>query len=318
VDVSSGASRFTFGSTNLLDGIDFVVVATGVFGIGDVLASLENEMQRPRAIASVKNKFLTKEDWGRIRWPILRGTGLGIVLGVLPGAGALLASFSSYVLEKKVSRYGDQLGTGAIEGVAAPESANNAAAQTAFIPTLTLGLPGSATMALMLGAMIIQGIQPGPNIMTEQPGLFWGLIVSMWIGNLMLLVLNLPLVGVWARMITIPYHYLFPLICVFCAIGAFSISNSTFDVLVMVLFGFLGYVFRKLQLEPAPMLLALILGPLMEEYLRRALLLSLGDPMVFITSPLSLSVLIIAALLLASVLSSSFRKVREEALVEED
>ncbi|MEO3388106.1 tripartite tricarboxylate transporter permease [Mesorhizobium sp. CAU 1741] len=318
VDVSSGAARFTFGNINLLDGVNFVVVATGVFGIGEVLASLDNELGRPAAIASVKSKFLTREDWRRISWPIVRGTGLGAVLGVLPGAGALLASFSSYALEKRISPNADQFGHGAIEGVAAPEAANNASAQTAFIPTLTLGLPGSATMALMLGALIIQGIQPGPNIISEQPGLFWGLIVSMWIGNLMLLVLNLPLVGMWARMITIPYQYLFPVICVFCAIGAFSLSNNTFDVLAMALFGFLGYVFRKLHLEPAPMLLALILGPLMEEYLRRAMLLSQGDPMVFITSPTSLIILVAAAGLLASVLSSSFRKVREEALVEED
>lgn len=317
VDINSGAARFTFGNVNLLDGIKFVVVATGVFGIGEVLATLENELRRPPSITTVKNKFLTREDWRRIFWPTVRGTGLGVLLGVLPGAGALLASFSSYALEKKVSRHAAEFGNGAIEGVAAPEAANNAAAQGAFIPTLTLGLPGSATMALMLGALIIQGIQPGPNIVVEQPGLFWGLVVSMWIGNLMLLILNLPLVGMWARMITIPYHYLFPVICVFCAIGAFSISNSIFDVFVMAVFGFLGYVFRKLQLEPAPMLLALILGPLMEEYLSRAMLLSHGDATVFVTSPLSLAILIAAAALLASVLSSNFRRVREDALVDD-
>jgi len=317
-DVNSGAARYTFGTPHLYDGLDFVVIATGIFGLGDVLANLENEHTRKATIAKVSSLFPTREDWKRMVGPILRGTGLGVVLGVLPGAGVLLASFSAYALEKKVSKHPEQFGQGAIEGVAGPESANNAAAQTCFIPMLTLGLPGTATMALMIGAMIVQGVQPGPEILTQQPALFWGLIVSMWIGNVMLLFLNLPLVGVWARLISVPYHFLFPIICVFTVIGAYSISNSVFDIYLMALFGLLGYCFRKVGAEPAPLILALILGPMAEEYLRRALLLSHGDASVFVTSPLSLGTLIVAALLVASILLPQFRKVREEGLQEVD
>ncbi len=317
-DVNSGTARYTFGTPHLLDGLDFVVIATGIFGLGDVLANLENEKTRKATIAAVSSLFPTREDWKRMVGPILRGTGIGVVLGVLPGAGVLLASFSSYALEKKVSKHPEQFGQGAIEGVAGPESANNAAAQTCFIPMLTLGLPGTATMALMIGAMIVQGVQPGPEILTQQPALFWGLIVSMWIGNLMLVFLNLPLVGVWARLISVPYHLLFPIICVFTVIGAYSISNSVFDVYLMALFGVLGYAFRKVGAEPAPLILALILGPMAEEYLRRTLLLSHGDASVFFTSPLSLGTLIVAGLLVMSILLPQFRKVREEGLQEVD
>ncbi|MBW6425096.1 tripartite tricarboxylate transporter permease [Rhizobium sp. XQZ8] len=317
-DVNSGAARFTFGTPNLLDGLDFVVVATGVFGLGEVLANLENERSRSAGIAQVSSLFPTREDWKRMAAPILRGTGIGVLLGVLPGAGVLLASFSAYALEKKVSRHSAEFGKGAIEGVAAPEAANNAAAQTCFIPMLTLGLPGTATMALMIGALVVQGVQPGPEILTQQPALFWGLVVSMWLGNLMLLFLNLPLVGVWAKLISVPYHYLFPMICVFVAIGVYSINNSVFDVYMMALFGVLGYFFKKVGAEPAPLILAMILGPMAEEYLRRALLISHGDASVFFTSPLSLGTLIVAALLLLSIISPRFRKVREEGLQEVD
>jgi len=317
-DVNSGAARFTFGTPNLLDGLDFVVVATGIFGLGDVLANLENERSRSAGVAAVSSLFPTREDWKRMTAPILRGTGIGVLLGVLPGAGVLLASFSAYALEKKVSRHPAEFGKGAIEGVAAPEAANNAAAQTCFIPMLTLGLPGTATMALMIGALVVQGVQPGPEILTQQPALFWGLVVSMWLGNLMLLFLNLPLVGVWAKLISVPYHYLFPMICVFVAIGVYSINNSVFDVYMMALFGMLGYFFRKVGAEPAPLILAMILGPMAEEYLRRALLISHGDASVFFTSPLSLGTLIVAALLLLSIVSPRFRKVREEGLQEAD
>jgi putative tricarboxylic transport membrane protein len=317
-DVNSGAARFTFGTPNLLDGLNFVVVATGIFGLGDVLANLENERSRPAGVATVSSLFPTREDWKRIIAPVLRGTGIGVLLGVLPGAGVLLASFSAYALEKKVSRRPDEFGKGAIEGVAAPEAANNAAAQTCFIPMLTLGLPGTATMALMIGALVVQGVQPGPEILTQQPALFWGLVVSMWLGNLMLLFLNLPLVGLWAKLISVPYHYLFPMICVFVAIGVYSINNSVFDVYMMALFGVLGYFFRKVGAEPAPLILAMILGPMAEEYLRRALLISHGDASVFFTSPLSLGTLIVAALLLLSIISPRFRKVREEGLQEAD
>jgi TctA family transporter len=311
-DVNSGAARFTFGSPNLLDGLDFIVIATAMFGIGDVLANLEDEHNRSTIIAKVKGLFPTREDWKRMIAPILRGTGLGVVLGVLPGAGLILASFASYALEKKVSRYRSELGHGAIEGVAGPEAANNAAAQTSFIPMLTLGLPATATMALMIGALMIQGVQPGPEMLTQQPQLFWGLVVSMWIGNLMLVLLNLPMIGIWVKMISMPYHYLFPLVCVFCVIGAFSISNNTFDIYLLAFFGVLGYFFKKLGAEPAPLLLALILGPMAEEYLRRALLLSHGDASVFITHPVSLVTLLIALGLVVSIVSPRFRGVREQ------
>ncbi|QDZ12865.1 tripartite tricarboxylate transporter permease [Devosia ginsengisoli] len=317
-DVNSGAARYTFGSPNLLDGLNFVVVATGIFGLGDVLANLETERTRSAGVAAVKGLFPSREDWKRMSAPIVRGTGLGVLLGVLPGAGLLLASFSSYALEKKLSRHPEEFGKGAIEGVAGPEAANNAAAQTSFIPMLTLGLPGTATMALMIGALIIQGVQPGPDILTQQPALFWGLVVSMWIGNLMLLILNLPLVGMWAKLISVPYRFLFPMICVFTTIGVYSINNSIFDVYMMALFGLLGYFFRKVGAEPAPLILALILGPMAEEYLRRTLLLSHGDASVFFTSPLSLGTLIVAAVLLLSIISPRFRRVREEGLQEAD
>ncbi|CAH1651909.1 tripartite tricarboxylate transporter permease [Chelatococcus asaccharovorans] len=317
-DVNSGVARYTFGMPHLMDGLDFVVIATGIFGLGDVLANLDNERVRAASVAPVSTLFPTREDWKRMIGPIVRGTGVGVVLGVLPGAGVLLSSFSAYALEKKLSRHPEAFGKGAIEGVAGPEAANNAAAQTCFIPMLTLGLPGTATMALMIGGLIVQGVQPGPEILSQQPALFWGLIVSMWIGNLLLLFLNLPLVGLWAKLISVPYHFLFPLICVFTAIGAYSINNSVFDIFLMTMFGVLGYFFRKVGAEPAPLILALILGPMAEEYLRRTLLLSHGDASVFLTSPLSLGTLVIAALLVVSILSPRLRAVRDEGLQEAD
>jgi putative tricarboxylic transport membrane protein len=316
-DVNSGMARFTFDFPELGDGIGFVTMAMGVFGIGDIVANLEHEMSRGLTQASISGLMPTREDWRRIVGPILRGTILGSALGILPGGGALLASFGAYSFEKKISRNSAEFGRGAIEGVAAPESANNAGAQTSFIPMLTLGIPANPVMALMIGAMIIQGIQPGPTVMSEQPALFWGLIVSMWIGNLMLLVLNLPLIGLWVRMIAIPYHFLYPAIIVFCAIGVFSLNNNTFDVFLMALFGVLGYLFRKLGAEPAPMLLAFILGPMMEEFLRRALLLSRGSPMILITSPISGVMLALAGISLILVLLPAFQKTREVAFQEE-
>jgi TctA family transporter len=258
----------------------------------------------------------TREDWKRMIAPILRGTAVGSALGILPGSGSILGAFAAYSIEKKVSRNRAQFGKGAIEGVAAPESANNAGAQTSFIPMLTLGIPSNPVMALMVGAMIIQGIQPGPSVITEQPALFWGIVVSMWIGNLFLLVLNLPLIGLWVRMIMIPYRLLYPAILVFCAIGVFSLRNSEFDVYLMALFGILGYVFSKLGCEAAPMLLAFILGPLMEEFLRRAMLLSRGDPLVFVQRPISATLLGIAVLAMTAVLLPSFGKTREVAFKE--
>jgi TctA family transporter len=248
--------------------------------------------------------------------PIVRGTVIGSALGILPGGGAMLASFAAYSIEKKVSSHRAEFGKGAIEGVAAPESANNAGAQTSFIPMLTLGIPSNPVMALMIGAMIIQGIQPGPAVMTEQPQLFWGIIASMWIGNFFLIVLNLPMIGMWVRMIMVPYHYLYPGILVFCAIGVFSLSNTTFDVFMMAGFGVFGYICSKVGAEPAPMLLGYIIGPMMEEYLRRSLLLSRSDPMVFLQRPISATMLVISVVAMGAVLLPSLRKKREEAFVE--
>jgi putative tricarboxylic transport membrane protein len=315
-DVNSGAQRFSFGLPELADGIGFVIVAMGMFGVGEIIANLEGEGTRDVMVKEVKGLWPTPEDFRRMIAPTLRGTALGSILGILPGGGATLASFGAYALEKKVSKNRHEFGKGAIEGVAAPESANNAGAQMSFIPMLTLGIPSNPVMALMIGAMIIQGVQPGPSVMTEQPALFWGVIASMWIGNLMLLVLNLPLIGIWVKMITVPYHLLYPMILVFCAIGVFSLSNTTFDVYLMVVFGLLGYVFKKIDCEPAPMLLGFILGPMMEEYLRRALLIAKGDATVFVTRPISAVMLVMAACLLALVLLPSFGKTREEAFKE--
>jgi putative tricarboxylic transport membrane protein len=316
-DVNSGTQRFTFDTPELADGINFVIVAMGMFGLGEIIKNLESQGARQVMMKKVTGLMLSKEEFKRIVAPILRGTALGSALGILPGGGAMLASFASYSIEKKVSKNSAEFGKGAIEGVAAPEAANNAGAQTSFIPMLTLGIPANGVMALMIGAMIIQGLQPGPSIMNEQPSLFWGLIVSMWIGNLFLIVLNLPLIGFWVRMISVPYHLLFPAILMFCSIGVFSLNNSQFDVYLMALFGLLGYICLKLDCEPAPMLLGFIIGPMMEEYLRRALLLSRSDPTVFLTRPISATMLGIAALALIVVALPVLRKKREEAFHEE-
>jgi len=316
-DVNSGTARYSFSVPELADGISFVTVAMGIFGLGEIIANLAQEQTRSVMVKKVTGLMPTWSDL-KLTFPaMLRGTGLGAVLGILPGGGAMLASFSAYALEKKVSKNAKNFGKGAIEGVAAPESANNAGSQTSFIPMLTLGIPSNPVMALMIGAMIIQGIQPGPSVMVEQPALFWGIVVSMWIGNVMLLILNLPLIGLWVKMIAVPYHYLFPAILVFCAIGTFSLSNSTFDVYLMAVFGLLGYIFHKFGCEPAPMMLGFILGPMMEEFLRRALLLSKGDPMVLVTRPISAVMLALAAVLLFIVLTPALRKKREEAFAEE-
>lgn len=315
-DVNSGTPRYTFDLPQLADGINFVVVAMGMFGLGEIIRNLENQETRQVMVKKVKGLMPTLDDIKRIVAPILRGTVIGSALGILPGGGAMLSSFASYSLEKKISKNSRQFGKGAIEGVAAPESANNAGAQTSFIPMLTLGIPSNPVMALMIGAMIIQGIQPGPAVMTEQPALFWGIIASMWIGNFFLVVLNLPLIGIWVRMIMVPYHFLFPCILVFCAIGVFSLNNSEFDVYLMAIFGFFGYICAKFDMEPAPMMLAFIVGPMMEEYLRRALLLSRSDPMVFLERPISATMLVLATLAVAAVLLPSLRRKREEAFVE--
>jgi putative tricarboxylic transport membrane protein len=308
-DVNSGIARFSFG---------FVVIAMGMFGLAEIVANLEHEATRSSAVTHVKGLMPTREDWRKIIGPIWRGTVLGSALGILPGGGAILASFASYSLEKKLSKTPEQFGQGAVEGVAGPEAANNAGAQTSFIPMLTLGIPANPVMALMIGALMIQGIQPGPTIITEQATLFWGVVVSMWVGNVFLLILNLPLIGLWVRMITVPYHLLYPAIVVFCAIGVYSIGNTIFDVYLMALFGLTGYVFRKLGCEPTPLLLGFILGPPMEEYLRRALVLSEGRPDVLLREPLSAVLLATAAVLLVSVLLPAIRKKREETFVSEN
>ena len=316
-DVNTGTQRFTFGLPQLADGVGFVVVAMGMFGIAEIVRNLENEDDRSLIVSKITNLMPSKEDWRRIVGPILRGTAIGSILGILPGSGSILGSFAAYAIEKKVSPNSAEFGKGAIEGVAAPESANNAGAQTSFIPMLTLGIPSNPVMALMIGAMIIQGIQPGPSVITEQPALFWGIIVSMWIGNFFLIVLNLPLIGMWVRIVSVPYQFLFPAILVFCGIGVFSLNNAEFDIYLMDLFGVVGYLFVKLDAEPAPMLLAFILGPMMEEYMRRALLLSRGNPMVFLERPISAVMLGLGVLVIILASLPMFYKKREEAFKEE-
>src|SRR5207247_2901070 len=309
-DVNSGVARFSFGVSEASDGIGFVSVAMGVFGFAEIIANLEQKEQREVFTKKVSNLLPSLQDFKDSWASILRGTALGSFLGILPGGGALLASFGAYTMEKKMSRHPEQFGKGAIEGVAGPESANNAGAQTSFIPMLTLGIPSNAVMALMIGALMIQGIAPGPQVMNEKPELFWGLIASMWVGNLMLVILNLPLIGLWVKLLTVPYRYLYPSILVFMAIGVFSLSNNAFDVLVRSVFGVLGYVCVKIECEPAPMILGFILGPLMEENLRRAMLLSRGDPFVFVSpnKPISLGFLVASAILLVVVAMPAIRK----------
>ena len=315
-DVNSGVARFNFGISELSDGIGFVSVAMGVFGFAEIIGNLEQKEKREIFTKKVTGLLPTWQDIKDATPSILRGTTLGSALGILPGGGALLASFAAYTLEKKASKNSANFGKGAIQGVAAPESANNAGAQTSFIPLLTLGIPSNPVMALMIGAMMIQGIAPGPQVMTERPQLFWGMIASMWVGNLMLVVLNLPLIGMWIKLLTVPYRVLYPSILLFCCIGVYSISNAPFDVMQTAIFGVVGYVFVKLECEPAPLILGFILGPLMEENLRRAMLLSRGDPVVFFTRPISLTMLVIAAFLLTIVVLPAVRKKREEAFVE--
>jgi len=315
-DVNSGLQRYSFGIPELSDGIGFVAVAMGVFGFAEIIINLQHTGVREIFTKNVSGLWLKWKDFKEALPAILRGTGIGSVLGILPGGGALLSAFASYTIEKKMAKDPSRFGKGAIQGVAGPESANNAGAQASFIPLLTLGIPPNAVMALMVGAMTIHSIQPGPQVMTSNPQLFWGLIVSMWIGNLMLVVLNLPLIGIWVKLLQVPYRLLYPAILLFCCIGVYSIQNNVFDVLMTVLFGLLGWIFVKLECEPAPLLLGFILGPMMEENLRRALLLSRGDPTVFLTRPLSAVMLVMAALLLLIIVAPSIRKKREEAFQE--
>jgi putative tricarboxylic transport membrane protein len=316
-DISSGMMRFTLGIYELCDGIGFVGLVMGLFGIAEIISNLELKGSREVFTSKIGRLMPSREDFRRMWKSILRGTAIGSALGILPGGGPLLASFSAYALEKKTSGHGDEFGKGAIEGVAGPESANNAGAQTSFIPLLTLGIPSNVVMALMIGALMIQGIIPGPRVIAEKPDLFWGLIASMWIGNAMLVILNLPLIGVWIRLLTVPYRFLYPAIIVFMGIGVYGLSNSPFDVLLMAIFGILGVIFVKLECEPAPLILGYVLGPMMEENLRRALLIAQGDPTVLITKPISAGFLIAAVILLGIVLAPAIRRKREEVFVED-
>jgi TctA family transporter len=317
-DIYTGTPRFTFGRFELYNGISFVSLAVGVFGVAEILRNLEHETIRTVAIKHVKGLLLTKDDIKRIVAPILRGTAVGAALGILPGGGHVLASFASYSLEKKVSKEPQKFGTGAIEGVAGPESANNAGAQTSFIPLLTLGIPAHPVMALLIGAFVIQGITPGPNVVKDEPELFWGIVVSMWIGNLFLVLLNLPLIGLWVKMLTIPYRVLFPAIIAFASIGTYSINLNAFDVYAIAVLGVIGYVLVKLDCEPAPLLLGFVLGPLLEEHLRRAMIISRGDPMVFIERPISAGLLLAALVAVVIAVIPSVRRKREEVFQEED
>ncbi|ARC36967.1 tripartite tricarboxylate transporter permease [Paracoccus yeei] len=317
-DIYTGTPRFTLGITEYADGLNFVALAVGVFGIAEILRNLEDEHDREVMTKSINRLLPTGAELRQMIGPVLRGTGVGSVLGILPGGGAILASFASYTVEKKLSKHPEEFGKGALAGVAGPESANNAGAQTSFIPLLTLGIPANPVMALMIGAMIIQGIVPGPNVVSEQPQLFWGIIASMWIGNLMLVVLNLPLIGLWVRLLTVPYFVLFPIIMAMCSIGVYSVATNTFDLFAVAFFGLLGYVMSKLRCEPAPLLLGFVLGPLLEENLRRAMILSRGDPSTFITRPISLALLLMAAAVLVLVFLPQIRRRRDEVFTESD
>jgi TctA family transporter len=309
--------RFTFGIPELQDGVNVVAVAMGMFGLGEIISNLQSgPIQRSALKTPLRDLWPRLKDLRAMAPAVIRGTTIGGLLGLLPGGGPMLSSFSAYALEKRVAKDPSRFGKGALEGVAAPEAANNAGAQMSFIPLLTLGIPSNVTMALMAGAMLMQGIQPGPSVIHEQPELFWGLIVSMWIGNLMLVMLNLPLVGVWVKLLTIPYEYLYLAIAVFCCVGVYSLNNSPFDVYVMVVFGFIGYAFRRLGAEPAPFIMGMILGPMMEEFLRRSMQLSRGDPMIFLQRPLSAALLLVAVAAVVIVAIPSIGKKKDIALEE--
>jgi putative tricarboxylic transport membrane protein len=288
VDIMTGSPRFTFGFVNLLDGLGMVPIVMGLFGVGEVLINLEEKHTFELVKTKVKNLFPTIRDWANSIKPIFRGTFLGFFLGVIPGGGSVVSSFISYALEKRISKNPEKFGTGAIEGVAAPESANNSATAGAFVPLLTLGIPSHALMALFLGALIVHGVQPGPMLLQQHPDIFWGTISSMYIGNVMLLVLNLPLIPMWVQILRIPYKFLYSIILLIILVGAYTLRNNVFDMYVMVFFGLMGYLFRKFEFDAAPLVLALVLGPMMEYALRRSLIMSNGSPTIFVTRPIAL------------------------------
>jgi putative tricarboxylic transport membrane protein len=317
-DTISGAMRFTFGMPELLEGLGIVPVVMGLFGISEVLLNLERTVKSEIFAGKVKGLFPTLKDWGRAKWAITRGTVMGFFLGILPGGGGTIAAFASYAIEKRFSSHPEEFGKGAIEGVAGPESANNAAAQGAFIPLLSLGIPSNVVMALLLGALIIHGITPGPLLLEQHPQLFWGVVTSMYVGNIMLLILNLPLIGLWVKVLKIPYSILFPLILLLCFIGAFTINNSMADVWLMFAFGILGYLMKKLSLEAAPMVLAFVLGPMLETALRQSLIKSDGSFTIFVTRPISATFLTVSALLLLVPMLPKLRKKRPGAVIGGD
>ena len=316
LDNLTGIPRFTFGSETLLDGPGLVPVVMGLFGIGEILSNLEQPIKREIFNTKISNLLPTVRDWIESKWALVRGPIIGFFLGILPGGGAVIASFVSYAVEKRLSKTPEKFGTGMIAGVAGPESANNSAAGGAFIPMLTLGIPANPVMAILLGALIIHGIQPGPFLIKEHPDLFWGVITSMYIGNIMLLILNLPLIGLWVRALRIPYSILFPLILLFCLIGSYSLKNSLGDVFVMIIFGVLGYLMRKYKYDTPPLVLAYVLGPIMEASLRRSLLLSNGSPLIFFQRPISAGLLLVTLLMLLSSIIPTLKKKREKIVVE--
>jgi putative tricarboxylic transport membrane protein len=317
MDQITAQARLTFDRLELLDGIGLVPVVMGLFGVAEILSNLEQELKREVIKARIGGLWPSLDDWAASKWPIIRGTVLGFFLGILPGGGAVIASFASYALEKKVSSTPERFGKGAIEGVAGPEAANNAAAGGAFIPLMTLGIPPNVVMALLLGAFVIHGLQPGPLMMTQNPGLFWGIVASMYIGNVMLLVLNMPLIGMWVQVLKLPYRVLFPLILMFCVVGVFASGSAVFDVFVMVMFGVLGYLMRKFGYEPAPLVLAFVLGPMLENNLRKALILSHGDFTIFIERPISAVCLVLAAAALAAPLLPALARRRTRVAADQ-
>jgi putative tricarboxylic transport membrane protein len=317
MDQITAQARLTFDRLELLDGIGLVPVVMGLFGVAEILSNLERELKREVIQARIGGLWPSLADWGAAKWAVLRGTVLGFFLGILPGGGAVIASFASYALEKKISRTPERFGKGAIEGVAGPEAANNAAAGGAFIPLMTLGIPPNVVMALLLGAFIIHGLQPGPLLMTQKPDLFWGIVASMYIGNAMLLVLNMPLIGMWVQVLKLPYRVLFPLILMFCVVGVFASGSAVFDVFVMVMFGVLGYLMRKFGYEPAPLVLAFVLGPMLENNLRKSLILSHGDFTIFIERPISATCLVLAAVALAAPLLPALARRRARVAMDQ-
>jgi putative tricarboxylic transport membrane protein len=307
MDQISGKPRFSYHIMGLMDGIDFLPVAMGLFGIAEIFANLETTIKAEIFETKIKNLFPNLQDWKDSFGPIMRGSFLGFFLGLLPGGGALISSFASYALEKRLSN--KQFGTGVIEGVAGPETANNSGATGAFLPLLTLGIPGNVTIAILIGALMIHGVQPGPLLMKEHPDIVWGVIASMYVGNVMLLVLNLPLIPLWVRVMRVPYYILFPIIISLCIVGAYTVNNSVFDVAIMMIFGVIGYIMQKFDYDAAPLIMALLLGPMFENSFRQSLILSEGSLSIFFASPISVTLLIMAALLLVSRLFLRFIRV---------